>query len=341
MFFLPVISIFTEVTDMIKTKNPLLTAFDLLPARLEQVDALLAGRVDANRSPLEAVLAQLIAAGGKRLRPRLALLTGSLLGAESGPLVYLAAAVEMLHTASLIHDDLVDGTGLRRGVETLNARWSAAASVLVGDLAFTQAAQLVLATRCLPVIDLFTESMRRMVDGELTQLARARGLSNREEYFDWIHAKTAALFELAAGAPALLAEANDETVTTARGFGEAVGMAFQIMDDVLDFEGRASDMGKPVGQDLRQGVLTLPALIHFESHADDPRLHLLVERRSLPVDELEQLVTAIRASGAIASAVDVARGFIQRGLDALHRLPESPDRIALAEFAEAIVDRKK
>ena len=279
---------------MIKTQNTKLTVLDPLPAQLQQVEALLAQRVDGNRSPLEAALARLIASGGKRLRPRLALLTGSLLGAASGPLLYLAAAVEMLHTASLIHDDLVDGAGLRRGVPTLNARWSAAASVLVGDFAFTQAAQLALATRCLPAIDLFTESMRRMVDGELTQLARPRGTSNREEYFDWIGAKTAALFELAAGAPALLAAADDETFTAAHGFGAAIGMAFQIMDDVLDFTGQASSLGKPAGQDLRQGVLTLPALIHLETHPGDPGLHVLIERQQLSGPDLERLVDAIR-----------------------------------------------
>jgi geranylgeranyl pyrophosphate synthase len=317
------------------------TVLDPLPARLAQVEALLVERVDANRSPLEAALAQLIAAGGKRIRPRLALLTGSLFGAEAGSLVYLSAAVEMLHTASLVHDDLVDGAALRRGVETLNARWSSAASVLVGDFAFTQAAQLALATRCLPAIDLFTESMRRMVDGELTQLARPRGISSREEYFDWIGAKTAALFELATGAPALLASAADETVAAARGFGAALGMAFQIMDDVLDFTGESSGLGKPAGQDLRRGVLTLPALLHLEAHPEDTGLRALVERQPLPKGELERLVTAIRAGGAVAASLEVARDFVRRGLDLLERLPEGPERLALVELAGAIVDRVK
>ncbi len=324
---------------MIKTLNPTITIVDLLPARLEQVELILSARVDASRSPLEAALARLITAGGKRLRPRLALLTGSLLGADPGPLLYLAAAVEMLHTASLVHDDLVDGAGLRRGVETLNARWSSAASVLVGDYAFTQAAQLALATRCLPAIDLFTESMRRMVDGELTQLARPRGLSNREEYFDWIAAKTAALFELAAGAPGLLAAADEETVAAARGFGAAIGMAFQIMDDVLDFTGQESSLGKPAGQDLRQGVLTLPALIHLEAHPDEPGLGMLVERRSLSGPELERLVVTICGSGAVAASLEVARDFVHRGLDLLRRLPAGPERFALADLAGTIIDR--
>lgn len=326
---------------MIKTMNSTLTVLDPLPTRLEQVEALLTARVNGSRSVLEAALARLIAAGGKRLRPRLALLSGGLLGAAPGALVYLSAAVEMLHTASLVHDDLVDGAGLRRGVETLNARWSAAASVLVGDFAFTQAAQLILATRCLPAIDLFTESMGRMVDGELTQLARPGGLSNREEYFDWIRAKTATLFELAAGAPALLAEADDKLVAAARGFGDAIGMAFQIMDDVLDFTGEAASLGKPAGQDLRQGVLTLPALIHFEAHPEDSALRALVERRSLSTSELERLMAEIRASGAVAASLDVARDFLRRGLEELSRLPEGPERLALAELAGNIIDRNK
>ncbi|HET9912410.1 MAG TPA: polyprenyl synthetase family protein [Anaerolineales bacterium] len=271
----------------------------------------------------------------------MALLTGGLLGAEPGPLVHLAASVEMLHTASLVHDDLVDGAGLRRGVETLNARWSAAASVLVGDFAFTQAAQLVLATRCLPAIDLFTESMRCMVDGELTQLARPRGLSNREEYFDWIGAKTAALFELAAGAPALLAGTSDETVSAARSFGAAIGMAFQIMDDVLDFTGEAASLGKPAGQDLRQGVLTLPTLIHFEAHPDDAGLLALVERQPLSGPDLERLASSIPASGAVGDSIDVARDFIRRGLEALGRLPDGPERLALTDLANSIINRDK
>ena len=323
--------------------TPTLTFVDPLPARMEQVEALLAGRVDARRSPLEAALARLIAAGGKRGRPRLALLTGGLLGADPLPLLHLAAAVEMLHTASLVHDDLVDGAGLRRGVETLNARWSAAASVLTGDFAFTHAAQLAVATRCLPAIDLFTESMQRMVDGELTQLARPRGIASREEYFAWIGAKTAALFELATGAPALLAAAGEVTVAAARYFGESIGLAFPVMDDVLDFTAEASRFGKPTGQDLRQGVLTLPALLHLEAHPGHPGLAALVERQPLPGAErdLERLVDEIRLGGAVAASVAAARGFVRDGLEALDHLPEGPERPALEEIARSVVDREK
>jgi geranylgeranyl pyrophosphate synthase len=311
------------------------------PSQLEQVEALLASQVDGTRSPLEAGLAQLISAGGKRIRPRLALLTGGLLAADPAPLLVLAASIEMLHTATLIHDDLVDGASLRRGVETLNAHASAAASVLVGDFAFTRAARLVLGTGSLAAVDMFTEAMATIVNGELTQIARPHGISNREEYFDWIGAKTAALFELSTGAPALLSQSGAEAASSARRFGFAIGMAFQIMDDVLDFTSDVSHLGKPSGQDLRQGILTLPALIYLEAHPDNPSLHLLINRQRLPEAELAQLVSSIRQSGSIKKAIEVAQNYVREGLDALDQLPHGPEYLELAKIARSVVERNE
>ncbi|MFZ5880582.1 MAG: polyprenyl synthetase family protein [Chloroflexota bacterium] len=307
--------------------------------QLDQVEALLASQVDGNRSPLDAALAQLISAGGKRIRPRLALLTGGLLAADPAPLLHLAAAIEMLHTATLIHDDLVDGASLRRGVETLNAHASAAASVLVGDFAFTRAARLVLATGSLSVVDMFTKAMATIVNGELVQIARPRGIANREEYFDWIGAKTAALFELSTGAPALLSRVDAEAASSARRFGCAIGVAFQIMDDVLDFTSDAAHLGKPSGQDLRQGILTLPALIYLEAHPDDPGLGRLINRQRLPETELARLVDSIRQGGSIEQAVEVAQGYVREGLDALDQLPDGPEHPMLKKIARSVVDR--
>ena len=309
--------------------------------QLEQVESLLASQVDGNRSPLDAALAQLISAGGKRIRPRLALLTGGLLAADPAPLLHLAAAIEMLHTATLIHDDLVDGASLRRGVETLNARQSAAASVLVGDFAFTRAARLVLGTGSLAAVDMFTEAMATVVNGELVQIARPRGIANREEYFDWIGAKTAALFELSTGAPALLSPSGAEAASSARRFGYAIGMAFQIMDDVLDFTSDAAHLGKPSGQDLRQGILTLPALIHLEAHPDNPSLGRLINRQRLPEAELAPLVNSIRQSGSIKEAVEVAQSYVRDGLDALDQLPDGPEHFELEKIARSVVNRNE
>jgi geranylgeranyl pyrophosphate synthase len=309
------------------------------PSQLEQVEALLASQVDGSRSPLEAALAQLIAAGGKRIRPRLALLTGGLLAADPAPLSNLAAAIEMLHTATLVHDDLVDGASLRRGVETLNVQVSAAASVLVGDFAFTRAARLVLGTGSLAAVDMFTEVMATIVSGELTQLARPHGISNREEYFDWIGAKTAALFELSTGAPALLSQSGAEVAPPARRFGYAIGMAFQVMDDVLDFTSDAAHLGKPSGQDLRQGILTLPALIYLEAHPDNPSLGRLINRQRLSEADHAQLVDSIRQGDSIQRTVEVADGFVNDGLSALTQLPDGPERFELEKIARSVVDR--
>ncbi|MBN2388236.1 MAG: polyprenyl synthetase family protein [Anaerolineales bacterium] len=326
---------------MITAPPSLLTLTNPFEERLEQVEALLAAQVEAGRSPLETALAQLITAGGKRLRPRLALLTGSLLRADPGPLLCLAAAVEMLHTATLIHDDLVDGAGLRRGVETLNVRWPAAASVLVGDHAFTRAARLALATGSLPAIDLFTETMARMVDGEITHLTRAPGIIDQEAYYTWIGAKTAVLFELAAAAPALLGPAEPAQAAAARRFGFQIGMAFQVVDDVLDFSPGPSNLGKPAGQDLRQGTLTLPALLYYQTDPDDPDLLAIASREQLDKEILERLLARIRGSGALEAAIETAQRYISEGLEALDRLPEGPERPLLEVLARSIVDRAK
>ena len=305
--------------------------------RQQEMETLLLAQVDADRSPLEAALAGLIAAGGKRLRPRMALLVGGMLDAQPGALVSLAAAIEMLHTATLIHDDLVDGSGLRRGVETLNARWSAAASVLVGDLAFTRAAELILGTRTLPVVEMFTRTMGLMVEGEVGQLARLRGIANRAEYFRWIGAKTAALFELACGAPALLSAAGEQAFMPARRFGYAVGMAFQIVDDVLDYTGNPGLLGKPVGSDLHQGTMTLPALIYLEEHPGDAQLAKILQHERLEEPALEALVERIRRSEAANLSLEIAHGFIREALDELALLPACPARFALVEIALDIV----
>ena len=324
---------------MTATLDPQLALLDPARERLRRTEELLLAQADASRSPLEAGLAALIAAGGKRIRPRVAVLVGGMLEVEGGPLVSLAAAIEMLHTAALVHDDLVDGSVLRRGIETLNARWSAAASVMVGDLALTRATELMLGTRCLAAVEMFTRTMAVMVDGEVTQLARERGIQSREEDLRWIGAKTAALFELAAGAPALLGQAGEAESASARRYGHGIGMAFQIVDDVLDFTGDPARLGKPVGCDLRQGVLTLPALIYLEDHPGEPDLSAIVRRERRDGAPIEALVDRIRRSPAIDESMEMARVFVRDALEDLWRLPDGPERLALEQIAWDVVER--
>jgi geranylgeranyl pyrophosphate synthase len=314
---------------------------DSLQERLEQVEALLYSQVDNSRSSLSPDLCQLIASGGKRLRPRLVLLTGSMLGADDQRLVTLASAIEMLHTATLIHDDLVDNSLLRRGMATHNAHYSSTVTVLAGDFAFARAARLASRVGSLPVMNLFAETLEIMADGELTQASRDQRIVNREDYFRWIHAKTASLFELATGAAALLSPVDELAVASARKFGYTIGMAFQIVDDVLDFTGNPTTLGKTTGSDLRQGVITLPTLFYLETHPEYPIVHLLNHWKDeeTGASRLEQLIADIRKNGAIHRAIQEAEGFVQCSLNALTALPDTPERHALAEIARSVVRR--
>jgi geranylgeranyl pyrophosphate synthase len=327
------------MSDITTNTYSMLTLADPFQEQLQQVETLLDVQVADEYSGLALALRQLIRAGGKRIRPRLVLLTGSLFGADLKRLVHLAAAIEMLHTATLVHDDLIDGSILRRGMETLNVQWTPAATVLAGDFAFTRAAELVAAADSTAVMHLFAENMAVMVAGEMGQLLRERGISSREEYYNWISAKTAALFELATGAAAILGQADEKTVAAARRFGHKIGMAFQIMDDILDFTGDPATLGKPVGGDLRQGVVTLPTLYYLETHPDDSALQALIANKQSDKHSLNRLLAAIRESGAIQLALAEAQAFVKRGLEALAKLPGGPEHFALAEIARAIIKR--
>ncbi len=307
--------------------------------RLSAVEALMRSQAEDAHPDLAAALLHLIDAGGKRVRPTITLLTGELLGAHPERLLDLAAAVEMLHTATLVHDDLIDGALLRRGMPTLNANWTPAATVLTGDFIFARAARLAAATGSVEVMDMFAEALTTIVGGEINQHFVSKGLSNREDYYNRIYAKTASMFELAAGAAALLSP-HDETVREqARTFGYQIGMAFQIMDDILDFTGAQARVGKPVGSDLRNGLITLPAIYYHEDHPDDPDLISVIHRNGHKPEQLDRLIERIRASGSVEKAHAEARRFLQRGLHALSRLPDGPAQAQLAEITGYIVDR--
>jgi len=309
---------------------------------LQQVEALIFSQPDHSHSNPATAFFKLIASGGKRIRPRLALLVGSMLGANKLYLITLAAAIEMLHNATLVHDDLVDNSLLRRGMATLNAHYSSIITVLVGDYAFARAAKLASNTQSLPVMNLFAETLMIMADGELTQACRKSDIFTRAEYYRWIHAKTASMFELATGAAALLSPvAHTEIIASARKFGSEIGMAFQIVDDILDFTGNRNTLGKPTGNDLRQGVITLPTLCYLDTHPDYPITDILQHKKDKATgsSRIDQLILDICKNGAIDQAYQEADGFIQRGLSALATLPDTPERHALAEIARSVICR--
>lgn len=288
---------------------------------------------------LGAALEHLLSSGGKRVRPAVALLTGSMLGGDLDRLVILGAAIELLHTATLVHDDLIDGSILRRGITTLNAQWMPAATVLTGDFIFARAAKLAAETDSIPVMQLFAETLATIVNGEITQLFSSRGLVSKDDYLQRIHAKTASMFELATAAAALLSPVDHGMVEDFRTFGYDIGMAFQIVDDVLDFTGEQATVGKPVGSALRQGLITLPALYYFGEDQNDPDLEWLISDSRSPDDRMERLINSIRSSGAIEQSLQDARHYVDCGLEILQKLPESEERMALEDLANYIVRR--
>jgi len=285
-------------------------------------------------------LQQILSSGGKRIRPALALLTGCMLSGDVEKLVILSAAIELLHTATLVHDDLVDGALLRRGNTTLNAKWSPAATVLTGDFVFARAAKLAADTYSVEVMRLFAETLTMIVDGELSQLLNSRGVANRLGYEQRIYAKTASLFELAATAAALLSPVESSVVDKMREFGYSIGMAFQIMDDVIDFTGEQNTVGKPVASDLRQGLITLPALFFLEAFPDNPEMLSLINGGVLSELDFQSLVSSIRSSNAIRQSLQEAQSYIQSSLNLLKTMPENPEREALADLASYIVRRE-
>ena len=308
--------------------------------QIKLIEERIRAQADDNHPDLRAALEHLLASGGKRVRPTVVLLVGNMLGGIEDKLITVGAAIELLHTATLVHDDLIDGSLLRRGMPTLNARWSPAATVLTGDFLFARAAKLAAEADHLPLMKFFAETLATIVNGELTQLFTSRGLINRNNYYQRIYAKTASLFEMSARAGALVSPVDENIVEAMRVFGYEIGMAFQIVDDILDFSGDQNAVGKPLGSDLLQGLVTLPAIYYAEANPDDPDVILLGEGGWGNQERMERLVNSIRGSDAIRKSMQEAEGYIKRALEKLTPIHSSIERGALEELAKYIVDRR-
>jgi geranylgeranyl pyrophosphate synthase len=290
---------------------------------------------------LHDVIDHLVDSGGKRVRPALALLVGHIYPAEPEQVISLAAAVELLHTATLVHDDLIDGALLRRGNPTLNATWTPGATVLTGDYLFARAADLAAQTEDVRVMRLFAHTLMIICSGEIQQMFDRRAGLDRQQYYDRIYAKTAALFAVATEAAGVLGNAPEPAVAALREYGEQVGMAFQIVDDVLDFVGDERKMGKPVGSDLRAGLVTLPTLWFLEQNGGHELMHNILNDGRKDDASIRAAVHAIRDAGAIEAALDEARQFVRRSQAALEALPPSEYRDALWQLGDFVVDRKR
>jgi len=307
---------------------------------IKLVEERMRSQADESHADLRAALEHLLTAGGKRVRPTLSLLVGNMLGAPLERIVTLGAAVELLHTATLVHDDLIDGSLLRRGMATLNARWSPPATVLTGDFLFARAAKLAAETDHLPLMKLFSETLATIVNGELTQMFTSRGLINRENYYKRIYAKTASLFEMTSRAAAMVSPVDETVIEAMRDFGYQIGMAFQIVDDILDFNGEQAAVGKPLGSDLINGLVTLPAIYYAEAYPNDPDVLSLPNGGWTHTENMTRLVNNIRVSDSSKQAMREAEQHIERALVRLNVMEPCAEREALENLAKYIVDRK-
>jgi geranylgeranyl pyrophosphate synthase len=317
---------------------------------LERVEQRLLEPVHADYPQLTAVLQNLLGSGGKRLRPALALLAGSFYPTDRDKLVSLAASVEMLHTATLVHDDLIDGALMRRGSTTVNARWSMGATVLTGDYLFARAAALAAETDHVRVMSIFANTLMVICSGELRQIFDRHNVPHLDgedawqvalaRYDERIDAKTASLFSAATEAAGVLGEAPEAEIVALREYGRLLGMGFQIIDDVLDFEGNQSVLGKPVGSDLREGIVTLPVLYFLRDHPNDDRIATVVQNGG--DDEMVlQVVEAIRTSGAVSRALDRAQDFVARSQEQLSILPDAGSRATMHALANYTISRQR
>ena len=307
---------------------------------IKLVEERMRSQADEHHPDLRAALEHLLAAGGKRVRPTLGLLIGNMLNAPLEKLVTLGAAVELLHTATLVHDDLIDGSLLRRGTPTLNARWSPPATVLTGDFLFARAAKLAADTDHMPLMKLFSETLATIVNGELTQMFTSRGLISRDNYYKRIYAKTASLFEMTARAASMVSPAGEEVNEAMRDFGYQIGMAFQIVDDILDFNGDQNAVGKPLGSDLLNGLVTLPAIYFAEINPDDVDVLSLPNGGWTNNENMTRLVEKIRSSSCTKKAMVEAEQHVDRALARLESFEPCAERDALENLAKYIVDRK-
>lgn len=318
--------------------------FELMQADLQLVDACVARSGTVDFPIVSEMVADIVKAGGKRLRPMILLLAGRGLNADLDRLITAAAGVELLHIASLIHDDSIDRSALRRGKPTLNSMLSSGAVILVGDYLFAQSAMLAAATDINRVVSIFASTLGDICDGQLREMFDAHRLDQAEsEYYRRIYGKTASLFAGSAEMGAVIGEASEDAVLALRGFGENFGMAFQIMDDVLDLREDAGNLGKPAGNDLRQGTVTLP-IMHFaatipDQSADARLLRAVIAGEQDDPSEIDRLITAIRRSDAIETSVQAAERFVTKALKCSGRIPDLSTRSMLADLAESALRR--
>jgi geranylgeranyl pyrophosphate synthase len=328
------------------------TALIYAPIReqLDQVEEKLHSLRQTTVVELEPLLYHVLNAGGKRIRPAITLLAANFYPHNSEHPVIMAAAVELLHLATLIHDDTVDNSDLRRGQATVSNRWGKHVAVLFGDYVFAASAAFVCDTHNVRVIRRFSETIMELASGEMAEYFNCFNAQQaRDQYQDRIYRKTASLFCTAAESGAVLGNAPEPQVQALRDFGYNIGIAFQIVDDLLDVQGDPRELGKPVGNDLLQGVLTLPSIMLLERYPENNPISKLFQNssqdssQSNPNNEelLRQAMEMIHNSDIIADCFTIIRDYCAKASASLDLLPECPAKESLSRLPQYIRERTR
>lgn len=314
-------------------------------AELDTVEAAVRRAAEVEFPVLSAVLSELVAAGGKRLRPAIMLLIARAFGAEMAPLIPASAAAELIHTAGLVHDDIIDGASTRRGTRTLNTVFDSGTVILVGDYLFAQAARVAAETGSARVMAIFGQILTEITDGQLREIFKAHDDDQlRDDYYRRIYGKTASLFAGGAEIAGVLCGASDEQLAGLRRFGTHLGLAFQVVDDVLDLRQSSAELGKPAGSDLRQGTVTLPMLLFLANgrgQRDVKRLRAAIRGNNVPDHEYDEVVGLLRQSSVLAESLDQAVRYADAAKRDLGVVPAGEARDALQEIADFAVARHR
>jgi octaprenyl-diphosphate synthase len=308
---------------------------------MARVDDVISHRLSSGVPLVGQVAQYIISAGGKRLRPVILLLTCGALNYQDDRKYSLAAVVEFIHTATLLHDDVVDESTLRRGRPTANENFGNPASVLVGDFLYSRAFQMMVDAGSMRIMQVLADATNVIAEGEVLQLMNMHDASLDEAaYLRVIRSKTAKLFEASSRLAAILAQTSPELEEACAEYGQALGTAFQVIDDVLDYEGNAAEMGKNLGDDLREGKATLPLILAMQRGTPDQKALIQQAIETGSVDQLNQVIAIVRKTGALDGSRQAAMAEAQRAVDAAQHLPNGPYKDALVALASQLLERR-
>ncbi len=315
---------------------------DLVREDMRRVNALIVSKTGSEVEMIPEVAKHLIDSGGKRLRPMITLAAAQMCGYEGDNHITLAASVEFMHTATLLHDDVVDESEMRRGKLAARMVWGNEASVLVGDFLLGQAFRMMVEVGSLQALDVLSHAATVIAEGEVMQLTTAQNLETTEdEYLEVIRSKTAALFAAAAEVGPIISGENASSISALRSYGNNLGLAFQLIDDALDYGGNSADLGKNTGDDFREGKVTLPVLLAYRRGNEEERVfwHSMIVNGETNDENFLRAINLLKAHDSISDTISRARHYVEMAKDALGTMPDSQHKDALVEVLEFCVSR--